>query len=94
MRRHTCGGCEHLEHVADRLMGRLWGCGLRRNRNDSPALVPQHTKRRGDDPFDADSGWVTEFWRCPPECPLPDDQVVKSESKAHYKHREFVEFDA
>lgn len=74
--RRTCAGCEHLtENLMPNRMGFFMSCGK------SEMVVP-HRSAISDD----GKSFEMTFWRVPLECPLPDDEVLKSENRAPQKY--------
>lgn len=68
-RRKTCAGCPHLKRNYMAMNGIAYSCA------ETGYVIPHASERREDH-------WDITFWRVPLSCPLPDDQVHKSEDRA------------
>lgn len=69
-RRETCFGCKNLAKQKIAMGGCVAYCAV------DNSIVPQH--------FQSNPPEIT-YWRIPLDCPLPDSEVKKSETKANKK---------
>lgn len=66
--RKTCLGCPKLGLNHNKQMALAY-C------TDTDLVIPHKSERVGDK-------WELTYWRVPVSCPLPDDEVLKSEEQA------------